>query len=309
MAERIPPRASIEACPSVHALTTTKDGVSASSVVLPAGVWRTLLEFLSAHFSDISPEAWRSRMERGRVLDEAGQALKPDSRFTAGARIRYYRELETEIEIPFEAGVLHQDEHLLVADKPHFLPVMPSGRFLQQTLLVRLKKLTGLEHLVPLHRIDRGTAGVVLLSTNPATRAAYQALFASRQMAKVYEALAPHLDRVYPFTHRSRVVKGEPFFRMRESAGTPNTETRIEIAERRGAQSLYRLHPVTGKQHQLRVHMAALGAAIVNDPWYPELKADAADDFARPLKLLARSIGFTDPINGQARKFCSQRML
>lgn len=248
-------------------------------------------------------------MQRGRVLDDAGQVLSPDSAFTAGTRIRYYRELETEVEIPFEAQVLHQDEHLLVADKPHFLPVMPSGRFLQQTLLVRLKKLTGLEHLVPLHRIDRGTAGVVLLSTNPATRAAYQALFAARQMHKVYEALAPHLDLEFPLTRRSRVVKGEPFFRMCEVPGAPNTETQIEIAERRGALSLYRLRPLTGKQHQLRVHMAGLSAAIVNDPWYPELQAQAEDDFSRPLKLLAHSIEFSDPLVGRIRRFSSLRKL
>lgn len=286
-----------------------QQGVSASVVVTPTGSWKTVLEFLAAHFSEISAEAWRSRMQRGRVLDEAGHALNPESVFISGTRIRYYRELATEIEIPFEATVLFQDEHLLVADKPHFLPVMPTGRFLQQTLLVRLKNQTGLEHLVPLHRLDRGTAGVVLLSVNPATRAAYQALFATRQMHKVYEALAPHLHLEFPITRRSLVVKGEPFFRMRESDGTPNTETHIELAERRGDLSLYRLRPVTGKQHQLRVHMAALGAAIVNDPWYPLLRAEADDDFSRPLKLLARSIEFTDPISGLPRQFTSNRSL
>ncbi|MEK6805024.1 MAG: RluA family pseudouridine synthase [Pseudomonadota bacterium] len=285
------------------------DGVSASSVVTPAGEWKTVLEFLAARFSEISLEDWHSRMQRGRVLDEAGQPLQPGSAFAAGVRIRYFRELETEVEIPFEAQILFQDEHLLVADKPHFLPVMPSGRFLQQTLLVRLKKLTGLDQLTPLHRIDRGTAGVVLLSVNPATRAAYQKLFATRQMHKVYEALAPHLDLEFPLTRRSRLVKGEPFFRMREAVGNANTETQIEIAERRGDLSLYRLRPVTGKQHQLRVHMAALGAAIVNDPLYPELKNEADDDFSHPLKLLARSIAFTDPVTGQPREFSSRRML
>lgn len=287
----------------------TQQGVSASTVITPAGPWKTVLEFLASHFQDIGLDDWRSRMQRGRVLDESGRPLTADSVFVAGARIRYFRELATEIEIPFETTVLFQDEHLLVADKPHFLPVMPSGRFLQQTLLVRLKNQTGLEHLVPIHRLDRGTAGVALLSVNPATRARYQALFASRQMHKVYEALAPSLAAEFPITRRSRLVKGEPFFRMRESDGIANTETHIEIIERRGAFNLYRLRPVTGKQHQLRVHMAALGAAIVNDPWYPALRAEAEDDFSRPLQLLARSIGFSDPISGRAREFVSRRVL
>lgn len=278
-------------------------------MLTPAGEYKTILQFLSAHFSEITEASWRSRMQRGRVLDENGIPLTPEAAFKAGARVRYFRELATEITIPFEAEILFQDEHLLVADKPHFLPVMPSGRFLQQTLLVRLKKLTGLEQLTPLHRIDRGTAGVVLLSVNPKTRAAYQALFASRQMVKVYEALAPHLPLDFPLTRRSRVVKGDPFFRMREIAGAPNTETRIEIAERRGALSLYRLHPITGKQHQLRVHMAGLSAPMVNDPLYPELQPQADDDFSHPLKLLAKSIGFTDPITGLARLFSSRQTL
>lgn len=287
----------------------TLQGVSTSTVVTPVGEWPTVLAFLCARFPDIAPAEWRSRMERGRVLDESGNALPVDSAYAAGARLRYFRELATEIDIPFQADILYQDEHVLVADKPHFLPVMPSGRFLQQTLLVRLKNQTGLEQLTPLHRIDRGTAGVVLLSVNPATRAAYQALFASRQMHKVYEALAPHLELEFPLTRRSRVVKGEPFFRMQETDGTPNTETHIEIAERRGEHSVYRLRPVTGKQHQLRVHMAALGAPIVNDPWYPCLRTEAADDFSQPLKLLAQSLDFTDPLSGKPRRFCSRRTL
>ena len=286
------------------------DGVAASCVVLPAGRYTTVLEFLQAHFAEIPAEEWRSRMQRARVLGENGEPFNAQSPYLAGASVYYYRELETEAEIPFEAEILFQDEHLLVADKPHFLPVMPTGRFLQQTLLVRLKKQLGLEPLVPLHRLDRGTAGVVLLSANPQTRAQYQALFAQRQMIKVYEALAPHVEAVsFPLTRKSRLVKGTPFFRMQEAAGAPNTETHIEIAERRGALDLYRLRPVTGKQHQLRVHLAALGAGIVNDPLYPELQPEAEDDFSRPLQLLARSIEFADPLTGRQRQFSSGRHL
>lgn len=296
--------------PGLKPSLPTRSGVGASLVILPSGAWPSLLDFLSAHFSAISRDTWRSRMARGLVLDEVGTALSDASPYLAGSRVYYYRELEAEPEIPFAANIIFQDEHLLVADKPHFLPVMPTGRFVQQTLLVRLKKQLGLEQLTPLHRIDRGTAGILLLSTNPATRAQYQALFARREMGKVYEALAPHLEGIaFPLLRRSRLVKGEPFFRMREVAGPPNTETQIEIAERHGALNLYRLRPVTGKQHQLRVHLAALGAGIVNDPLYPLLQPEAEDDYSRPLKLLARSIEFSDPLSGQLRRFSSSRRL
>jgi tRNA pseudouridine32 synthase/23S rRNA pseudouridine746 synthase len=295
---------------TVKSAIPQRDGVGASVVVLPAGPWATVLEFLQQRFPGVTPAEWRSRMERGCVLDGGGSALGPASAYARGAQVHYYRELPVETPIPFEAQILFQDGHLLAVDKPHFLPVLPSGRFLQQTLLVRLKKQLGLVQLAPLHRLDRGTAGVVLFSTNAATRGAYQTLFAQRQVSKVYEALAASLDPGgFPQTRRSRLVPGEPFFRMCEVDGTPNTETSIEVAETRGALSLYRLRPLTGRKHQLRVHLAALGAPIVNDPLYPELQPVSHSDFSHPLKLLARSVAFTDPLNGSTRHFESARAL
>ena len=287
-----------------------RDGVGASSVQLPRGPWSTVLEFLEARFPEISLAEWWSRFERGLVVGDDGRAISPDSAYSEGLNIHYYRELARETEIPLQAEVLFQDEHLLVADKPHFLPVMPAGRFLQQTLLVRLKREFGLEHLVPLHRIDRGTAGIVVFSKNPQTRGQYQMLFPKREVEKFYEALAPTLpDASFPLTHMSRIEEGEPFFRMREVEGAPNSETHIEVIATRGKLSLYGLRPVTGRKHQLRVHLAALGAPIVNDDFYPELREEADDDFSRPLKLLARAIEFDDPVSGQRRRFESRRNL
>ena len=175
---------------------------------------------------------------------------------------------------------------------------------------MRLKKETGLDELIPLHRLDRATAGLVLFSVNPATRGVYSALFAGRNIEKTYEALAPtRADLAFPITHRSRLVASQPFFRMQEAAGEPNTETRVELIESLGAISRYRLHPHTGRKHQLRVHMAALGLPIVNDLWYPALLDDAVDDYTQPLKLLARSLAFVDPVSGESRLFESQRQL
>lgn len=287
-----------------------RDGVGASSVQLPRGPWNTVLEFLEARFPEISLAEWWSRFERGLVVGDDGTPISADSVYVEGLNVHYYRELAEETVIPFEAEVLFQDEHLLVADKPHFLAVIPAGRFLQQTLLVRLKRAFGLEHLVPLHRIDRGTAGVVVFSKNPATRSAYQTLFPKREVEKFYEALAPALPEVsFPLTRTSRIEEGEPFFRMAEVDGTPNSETCIDVIATRGGLSLYGLRPVTGRKHQLRVHLAGLGAPILNDDFYPALREEAEDDFSRPLKLLARAIEFEDPITGQRRRFESRRSL
>jgi tRNA pseudouridine32 synthase/23S rRNA pseudouridine746 synthase len=204
--------------------------------------------------------------------------------------------------------VLHVDEHLVVADKPHFLPVTPAGGFVAETLLARLVRRLGNPQLAPLHRIDRGTAGLVLFSTNPDSRARYQALFPQRLIHKRYEALAPALpDRVFPLLRSTRLQPGEPFHRMCEVDGPPNSETRIEVLERGDDIWRYALEPVTGRKHQLRVHMAALGAPILNDTLYPSLAAEQADgNYEKPLKLLARSLSFVDPLTGVERQFESQ---
>src|SRR5690606_8220866 len=206
--------------------------------------------------------------------------------------------------IPFAESVLHVDAHLVVADKPHFLPVTPSGGFVRETLLARLVRRLGNPDLVPLHRIDRETAGLVLFSANPATRDAYQSLFRLRRIRKHYEAIAPALPGLkFPLVRASRLEAGEPFFRMNEVDGVSNSETRIDVVGRAGMSWRYTLEPVTGRKHQLRVHMCALGAPIDNDRLYPRLAPVADDDHARPLQLLARGLAFVDPLSGKARTF------
>lgn len=282
-----------------------------STLHLPQGDWSTVLDCLCAHFPAIDRAAWLSRMQRGRVLDSEGRALDAAHPYRVGLRVHYFREVAEETPIPFVEGVLHHDEHLLVVDKPHFLPVIPSGGYVEETLLARLVRRFDNPQLVPLHRIDRHTAGLVLFSTNPHSRAHYHALFRERQIDKCYEAIAPalaHLD--FPLRRETRLGRGEPFFRMQEVPGTPNSDTRVEVRERNGELWRYALYPVTGKQHQLRVHLAALGAPICNDPFYPEpLPVDAADDYARPLKLLAQGLQFSDPLSGEPRAFASQLRL
>ena len=243
-------------------------------------------------------------MAKGEVMDETGQRVDPCSAYRVGACIFYYREVETESRIPFVEHVLYRDDHILVADKPHFLPVIPSGRFLHQTLLVRLRKTYNAESLVPIHRLDRETAGVVLFSVNPRTRGHYTSLFRNRNVTKVYEALAPTMmDPTIPTTRRSRLVRGEPFFRMKEVPGVANSETHISPVRNLGCDTLYKLVPVTGRKHQLRVHLAALGIPIINDKLYPSMSPSDDADFSKPLKLLAKSLSFQDPLTGQQRYF------
>lgn len=287
-----------------------RNGVAPSFVAVPGGCRLPLLEFLCRRFPAIDSATWIGRMERGEVRDERNNPMQPGTPCRPNTKIYYYRELEAETRIPFEETILHLDEHLLVVDKPHFLPVTPSGRFLQETLLIRLRHKTGLANLTPIHRLDRETAGVMLFSHNPATRGVYQSLFQQRAISKVYEALAGPLPGViFPLTYRSRMVDGTPFFRMREVPGEVNSETIITALAERGDHVLYRLEPLTGRKHQLRLHMASLGIPIVNDAFYPDALPCKADDVSAPLKLLARSLTFNDPISGMSRQYTSERQL
>ena len=282
----------------------------ASTLQLPAGDWPTLLDGLCARFPRIDRASWSDRFGRGRVQDAQWLPLAADAPYLVGMTVHYFREVMDEPVIPFEEAILHQDEHLVVADKPHFLPVAPTGVYVRQTLLTRLVERLGNTGLVPLHRLDRGTAGLVLFSANPASRDAYQALFRERRIEKRYEAVARPLAAIhFPLERSSRIVKGEPFFRMREERGPDNSTTRIELLEGQGEWWRYALYPVSGRKHQLRVHMAALGAQIRNDPYYPGLEDRASDDYCRPLQLLARGLAFVDPLSGIRRQFESPRCL
>jgi tRNA pseudouridine32 synthase/23S rRNA pseudouridine746 synthase len=285
-------------------------GIAASTVHLPPGAWPTVFECLCEHFAAIPREVWRQRFEKQRVLDAQDKPLSIDEAYREGLCVRYFREVVSEPFIPFVEDILYADGDLVVADKPHFLPVTPSGGYVEQTLLHRLTVRLANRDLVPLHRIDRATAGLVLFSANPQTRSRYQALFRDRQIEKTYLARAGLLPTLrFPLVRKTRLVAGEPFFRMQESEGEPNSETWIDLAERDSHSCSYVLKPVTGKKHQLRVHMAALGAAIENDPFYPQLQTQTTDDFSRPLKLLAKSLQFIDPISGKPRHFESRLTL
>lgn len=287
-----------------------RNGVGPSCVVLPTRGQGSMLDFLAERLPAVDRTAWHARMQAGDVVDERGAPVMPERPFEGGLRLYYYRHLDEEPQIPFTETVLYRDDHLLVADKPHFMPVTPSGRYLQHTLLVRLKRRLGLPELSPLHRIDRDTAGLVLFSMQQRTRGAYQALFRDRAITKHYEAVAPwHAELEFPREHRSRMVESPQFFRMQEVPGEPNSHTHMEVLERRGEWALYRLSPITGKRHQLRVHMAALGLPLCNDPFYPVVNDPPEGDYSRPLQLLARSLAFTDPLTGEVRQFTSRLQL
>ena len=275
------------------------DGVSASQVFLPHIEPKpsSVYQYLCQAFAHIQAEEWQQRFRDGLVFDVQGTVLNQNTRYIENSHVFYYRFLAHEIHVPFEHQILFENEHLLVVDKPHFLTISPTGQYVQETLLVRLKKQTANPFLTPIHRLDRETAGVVLFSKQVSSRAIYQEMFAERKVKKTYHAIAPYCtDLIFPQRVCLRMVKGEPFYTMQIVEGIANSETSIHLLEHQGLKAKYELQPITGKQHQLRVHLSSIGLPIENDPLYPVVQHKSPDDFSAPLQLLAKYLNFNDPI-------------
>jgi tRNA pseudouridine32 synthase/23S rRNA pseudouridine746 synthase len=292
-----------------------RDGVSASTRVLPLlkdldFVPASLLSFLEHPAQNPQGLDWENRLKTGLICDAGGQSLPLDAPYLPGQRIYYWRDAGPQPRVPFDEQIIYQDDHILVADKPHFLPVTPTGRYVQETLLVRLKKRTGLPDLTPMHRIDRDTAGLVMFCIRVQDRDAYAAMFRGRNLAKTYECIAPlSANLSFPLLRKTRLVTSpDSFMQMVEAVGEPNSETRIDLIERlSGGLARYSLQPISGKRHQLRVHMNGLGLPIMGDGIYPALTPETQQpDYSKPLQLLAKELAFEDPVTGLRHRFVSQ---
>ncbi len=274
----------------------------------------SICTFLDNRFPKVGYDVWLVRLQNGKITDDAGNIMTPDSQYQPNLRLRYHREVEVEPDIPFQENVLVQNEQFLVVDKPHFLPVTPAGPYVNQCLLYRLKERLGLDDLVPLHRIDRETAGLVMFSVKKETRRQYHELFSSGTAKKVYHAVgtlptSALLQGKHVWQVRSRIVRGEPWFRVKNVEGPINAVSHITLLKTKDGLGVFRLEPLTGKQHQLRVHLALLGSQILYDRYYPELQPKRPDDFAKPLQLLAKELSFVDPLSRQTVKFHSNQQL
>ncbi|MEU1851621.1 RluA family pseudouridine synthase [Streptomyces sp. NPDC019990] len=291
-------------------------GVDPVRVRLPAeGAWATVREHLVERLTGAGDDVVDGMFEAGRIVGADGRAVAADAPYVPGMFVWFHRDLPDEVPVPFPLEVVHRDEHIVVADKPHFLATTPRGGHVAETALARLRRELEIPSLTAAHRLDRLTAGLVLFTVRPGERGAYQTLFRDRRVRKEYEAVAPYDPGLaLPRTVRSRIVKERGVLTAREVAGEPNAVSHVELVEHRadGARGLarYRLVPGTGQTHQLRVHMTTLGVPILGDPLYPEVTGPVpAGDFRRPLQLLARALAFTDPVTGTERRFRSGREL
>jgi tRNA pseudouridine32 synthase / 23S rRNA pseudouridine746 synthase len=254
----------------------------------------------------VDPARIDAMLREERIVDRRGP-IAPDAPFVPEEFLWFHRDLPDEVPVPFEIGIVHRDDDLVVVDKPHFLATIPRGRHILETALVRLRQELDLPTLSPAHRLDRPTAGLLMFVVRRERRGAYQTLFRDRRVRKAYEAVAPHHPTlVLPRTVESRIVKDRGVIRAYEEPGPVNAITHVELLAHRNGLARYRLVPETGRTHQLRVHMNGLGVPILGDDFYPELTEKPLDDFRRPLQLLASTLEFRDPFDGTLRRFTTR---
>ena len=290
---------------------------TASEITLPpeSNGCRTVLQFLCVKFPFVAEPVWRERIAAGKVHWFNGEAITTETLFQPSKRLCYYREVASEPVIPFAHHILYQDQHILVADKPHFLPVTPGGEYFNECLLARLKRETGIDDIAPVHRLDRDTAGLVLFSVNPASRAKYYQLFSDGSVQKQYQAIARLTEAAKQaalptcWHIKNRIEKSQPRFVNAIVPGTVNAVSDICLVERLGHFGRFDLMPHTGKTHQLRLHMLSLDMPILHDSYYPHLLPKQAPQFDKPLQLLAKTLAFIDPITAAAHSFISQQQL
>lgn len=267
----------------------------------------SVLEYLIFKFPNINAQIWVQRINEGKVHWHDGSLITPESPYQPQQRVYYYRELEDEPIIPFQEKVVFQNEHFLIAYKPHFLPVTPGGRYINECLQSRLRLKTGINNLQAVHRLDRVTAGLVLFSVNPQTRNLYHNLFESQQIQKTYHAIASiaSTEKITGKTWevKNRLLKSQPTFLMKVVAGKANSHSIIRCLIQITNKALFELKPVTGKTHQLRLHMQSIGYPILHDKYYPKLQDESADDYDRPLQLLAKELRFVDPVSHLEQHF------
>jgi tRNA pseudouridine32 synthase/23S rRNA pseudouridine746 synthase len=187
----------------------------------------TILDYLCERFPQVGRNVWTARIAKGKVRGDDEIPVTLISPYKHGITLFYFRELQTETAIPFQEEIIFQNDHLLVADKPHFLPVVPAGQSVNECLLYRVQRSTGIAELAPLHRLDRETAGLVLFSKIKSARSSFARLFASGEIERKYLAIARLPETTAAFSGQQWLVEdrleaASPWFRMKIVPGVAN---------------------------------------------------------------------------------------
>ncbi|AZA10470.1 Ribosomal large subunit pseudouridine synthase A [Corynebacterium gerontici] len=285
-------------------------------------LWHLVSTQRHRHPADDEHAARRRFADRLVVIGPKFRWALPDERLVAGEDLWFYRMPAPEREAPYRCEIIYEDDLIMVVDKPPFLATMPRGMHITQTVTVQMRKASANDELTPAHRLDRNTAGVLLLTKKRAVRGAYQQLFSARSVQKTYEAIGSQSDSQPGDIWRYHLLKKAGEVQGSIGQGPPNSETLVHDIRGVNAQeqtqletmhgplppqAVYALKPHTGKTHQLRLHMLAAGHPILGDPAYPNVLPLGQEKFDQPMHLLASRLCFEDPVTGEWRDFASRR--
>lgn len=269
----------------------------------------TIFEYLVVRFPHLSKDVLAKRIEEGKIFFSDKTPILLTTPYKYGVTLFYYRENPEEIKINFQEKIIFQNNEILVVDKPHFIPVTPSGKYVNECLLSRVIKKCQIKDLTPVHRLDKDTAGIIIFSKNKNTRSLYHKLFQNREISRKYYAVCEinTLVEQKEWLVENRLTSSDPWYKMKIENGQVNAITYIKLLDIKDRKGLFFLEPRTGKKHQLRLHLSTLGFNIVNDPLYPEI-VDKKDSYP-PMQLLAYSLSFYDPVSMKFFEFFSEQTL
>lgn len=268
----------------------------------PAADGEGLLGYLCRRYPHSSADAWAARIAAGQVLLDGAPAAA-DAVLRRGRELVWRRPGWVEPTAPTAFAVLYEDDHLLAVAKPAGLPTLPGAGYMHATLLHQVRRYA--PDAAPLHRLGRWTSGVVLCARNAAAGAALVRQWPTREVAKRYRALAsgtPASDEfaiTAPIGPVPHAVLGT--LHAATAAGKPS-HSQVTVLERRMDRFLCDVHITTGRPHQIRIHLAAAGHPLVDDPLYVAGGVPAPATRALPgdpgYQLHAAELRFRHPVTG-----------
>ncbi|MBT9315422.1 RluA family pseudouridine synthase [Leptothoe spongobia] len=229
----------------------------------------TVLDYYTHRYRHSDRATWQTRIESGQILLN-DKSTTPDRLLAPGQRLSYHRPPWQEPPVPLGIVTIHEDDLLLVINKPSGLPVLPGGSFLQHTLLWQLRQRY--PTAAPIHRLGRGTSGIMLIAKTRAARAQLSQQMRQRRLGKTYRTfIGPADDLPDQFTITHPIGKiSYPQLGYIYGANPEGFDAHSDctVIQRRSDATLLEVAILTGRPHQIRIHLAAMGHPLLGDPLY-----------------------------------------
>ena len=275
---------------------------------------QTAIAFYATRYRHSSEAVWRERMARGEIR-LGGSVVSPDDRLRVGDELAWHRPPWEEPPVPTEIPILHEDEAVIAVDKPSGLPVLPDGGFLEHNLAYLLRGLASADGPpAPVHRLGRGTSGVLLLARSARAREHLCSQFrrttatgSGHVLRKIYRALTPAVDGLPDAIEIRQPIGPVPHAKLGSvHAATPGGRpacSRCRVLARLPGRMLWEIELITGRPHQIRIHLATIGAPLLGDPFYGPGGVPLAGAETRPgdigYTLRSCSLRFVHPLTGE----------